>query len=416
MNRIQRIKNTYYAINILYNMGIMVFGGTLYLYMKSIHYSYADINLFLSIFWIVGFITEIPSGVIADTFGRKKTLISSCVIRSIGLFLLFFDWGNMIFLILSAVFTSLGESLRSGTVDSWMIDSIHEEEKDYPFEKVFSNNQVFGTTFSLLAGYVGAQVLGNIDLSYPVLAGAILLLCPMMVAVFFMKEPASRKQKQAGAKAIKNSFHMLAETMKDGFFFLRKDKGFFLICLSFLPLSLIVTGPFNQWQLFFQEGRQSLNTGYILIGVNLFSILGAYFSRKISALSDNKIYILIGSTLCNTLAIIMSVIVHNYLIAISVFLLHVMITASEEIIRYTFLNQHIKNENRSTLLSFFNTLEAGTTVIALSLNGLISNLYGIGPAWVAMSVLSIIISIPVYLIVNKVLKHHGLAQEKKVVQ
>ncbi len=53
-------------------MGIMVFGGTLYLYMKSIHYSYADINLFLSIFWIVGFITEIPSGVIADTFGRKK--------------------------------------------------------------------------------------------------------------------------------------------------------------------------------------------------------------------------------------------------------------------------------------------------------------------------------------------------------
>ncbi|WMM90866.1 hypothetical protein Q7C09_05770 [Heyndrickxia coagulans] len=104
----------------------------------------------------------------------------------------------MIFLILSAVFTLLGESLRSGTVDSWMIDSIHEEEKDYPFEKVFSNNQVFGTTFSLLAGYVGAQVLGNIDLSYPVLAGAILLLCPMAVAVFFMKEPASVEQKQAG--------------------------------------------------------------------------------------------------------------------------------------------------------------------------------------------------------------------------
>ncbi|MEZ0119335.1 UNVERIFIED_ORG: MFS-type transporter involved in bile tolerance (Atg22 family) [Heyndrickxia coagulans] len=112
----------------------------------------------------------------------------------------------------------------------------------------------------------------------------------------------------------------------------------------------------------------------------------------------------------------MSVIVHNYLIAISVFLLHVMITASEEIIRYTFLNQSIKNENRSTLLSFFNTLEAGTTVIALSLNGLISNLYGIGRAWVAMSVLSIIISIPVYLIVNKVLKRHELAQEKKIVQ
>ncbi|MED4962918.1 MFS transporter [Heyndrickxia coagulans] len=128
MNRIQKIKNTYYAFNILYNMGIMVFGGTLYLYMKSIHDSYADINLFLSIFWIVGFITEIPSSVIADTFGRKKTLISSCVIRSIGLFLLFFDWGNMVFLILSSIFTLPGESLRSGTVDSWMIDSIREEE------------------------------------------------------------------------------------------------------------------------------------------------------------------------------------------------------------------------------------------------------------------------------------------------
>lgn len=393
-------------------MGIAVFGSTLYLYMGTLGYNFSQINIFLAVFWIVGFFTEIPSGLIADSFGRKNTLIASCIVRSFGLLLLFLDWGNITFLILGAIFTSIGESLKSGTVDSWMIDSIQAVDEKYQFEKVFSFNQIVGTTFSLLSGYFGAQILGIVDLSYPVLAGVIILLITVIVIVFFMKD-SNNERVSSEIKGIGTAFSALKKTTGEGFSFLKKDKTFFLICISFLPLSLIVTGPFNQWQLFFQEGRESLNTGYIYIGLSLFGMLGAFLSSKVSALSENKIYILIASTLINTAAVAVCVLVENYILAICLFFVHVTITATEEVIRYTFLNQNINKENRATLLSFFNTLEAGATILALLVNGLFSDLYGIGNAWLIMSVISIVVSVPVYLIVNNVLKKHSILKQQK---
>lgn len=416
MKEIKNIINTYYIINILYGMGIAVFGATLYLYMESLHYSYAEMNIFLSLFWIVSFLTETPSGIIADTFGRKNTIISSCIIRSIGLLFLFIDWGNITFLILGAIFTAIGESLKSGTLDSWMIDRILAIDETFTFDKVFSINSMAGTTVNLLSGYLGAQVLGNIDLSYPILAGIILLIISMIVAIFKMKEPKRNLEENPHLINIGQSFNMLKKTTKEGIHFLRNDKTFFLICLSFLPLSFIISGPGNQWQLFFQDETKDINTGYIWVGLNLCSILGAYLSRKISSLSENKIYILIGSTIFNTLSIILCVLTGNYLIALLLFWLHVVITASEEVIRYTFLNQNIKNENRSTLLSFFNTLEAGATILALLLNGFFSDFYGIGNAWLIMSIISLVISIPVYLIVNSTIKKHKLGKSNEVMK
>ncbi|MGE6377052.1 MFS transporter [Peribacillus muralis] len=412
MNKIRNIKNTYYLINILYAMGIAVFGSTLYLYMETLGYNFSQINIFLAVFWVVGFFTEIPSGIIADSFGRKNTLIASCIVRSLGLFFLFIDWGNITFLILGAIFTSIGESLKSGTVDSWMIDSIQVVDEKYQFEKVFSFNQIVGTTFSLLSGYFGAQILGVMDLSYPVLAGVIILLITIIVVLFFMKEPRNEKA-TSEHKGVGAAFSSLKKTTGKGFTLFRTDKTFFLICISFLPLSLIVTGPFNQWQLFFQEGRESINTGYIYIGLSLFGMFGAFLSSKVSALSENKIYILIASTLINTAAVVVCVLIENYILAICLFFVHVTITATEEVIRFTFLNQNINKENRATLLSFFNTLEAGATILALLVNGLFSDLYGIGNAWLIMSAISIVVSIPVYLIVNNVLKKHLTVKEQQ---
>ncbi|MBM7541274.1 hypothetical protein [Amphibacillus cookii] len=44
-----------------FNINWIVFGVTSYLYMESVEYSYVYINMFLSVFWIVGFCTELSS-------------------------------------------------------------------------------------------------------------------------------------------------------------------------------------------------------------------------------------------------------------------------------------------------------------------------------------------------------------------
>lgn len=107
----------------------------------------------------------------------------------------------------------------------------------------------------------------------------------------------------------------------------------------------------------------------------------------------------------NTFSIITCVLIENYFVALSLFLFHVVITASEEVIRYTFLNQNINSMNRNTLISFFNTLESGVMVISLLIIGFFSDMYSIGAAWVMMSLIALIISIPLFLYSNNLFKN-----------
>lgn len=65
----KKYRNIYYLVNLLYSLGVAVWSGTIYLFMHHIGYSYGEINFFLSIFWVVTFIAEIPSGFIADHLG-----------------------------------------------------------------------------------------------------------------------------------------------------------------------------------------------------------------------------------------------------------------------------------------------------------------------------------------------------------
>ncbi|OOR10000.1 hypothetical protein BW897_24905 [Bacillus cereus] len=400
-SKISYIKNTYYLVNILYSLSISIFGATIYLYMESINYNNTQINLFLAVFWLVSFLTEIPSGIIADSFGRKNTLIASCIIRGIGLLLLYIDWGNILLLVTGAVLTAIGESLKSGTVDSWMVDSIIEIDNNYKFEKVFSVGSVYGTFFSLISGFIGGQLIGPIDLGYPILLGSIILFITTIVVIIMMKE--TRPKGVHNQFSVRDSLGTLKNTTKFGIQYLKEDKAFLLICLSFLPLALIVTGPGNQWQLLFHVEGQSVGVGYIWVLMSLCGMVGAYLSKKISSLSNNKISILMISTLVNTSTIIICVLSNNYLLSLVFFLFHVIVTASEEIIRYTFLHQNIATENRATVLSFFNTLEAGVTSLALLIIGGLSDVIGIGNTWLVMAVLSIVISLPLFIVVNKVL-------------
>ncbi|MCF1783549.1 hypothetical protein LZD76_03680 [Lactobacillus mulieris] len=65
----KKYRNIYYLVNLLYSLGVAVWSGTIYLFMHHIGYSYGEINFFLSIFWVVTFIAEIPSGFILVAIG-----------------------------------------------------------------------------------------------------------------------------------------------------------------------------------------------------------------------------------------------------------------------------------------------------------------------------------------------------------
>ena len=97
-----------------------------------------QIGLYTGIGSLVGFLIEMPSGYISDTFGHKKTLILSkfFMLFSTLFLILAATFDAFIMFVLSSVFISVGFAFSSGTVTAFMHDTLIYLKRDKDFTKI----------------------------------------------------------------------------------------------------------------------------------------------------------------------------------------------------------------------------------------------------------------------------------------
>lgn len=398
-NHARTISLQYLLISVLYAAGLGVWSGTIYIYMKHIHFTYGQINLFLTVFWITTFFSELPSGIIADTFGRLETVIVSTIIRAIGLLILTVSSANILILLFSAFLTGLGESLYSGAPDSWLVDKMQEMGLESTFGNIYSKTTFFTSITSLISGYIGANWLAHLSLKLPLIVGSMILLAiiPLLLIIITRDgEPKPKKKIRFHKINFKASLKSMYQILKEGLKEIKGNRNILKYLLAFLPITLIVTGPFNQWQLFFPTSGKLINTGNILIGINVMGIIGSYLAKYFLSGSKNKLIVLTILTFLNATTVILSVLFNRNYLSVIFLWLHILFVSSDEVSRYSVLQLLIKSKARSTLISLKNTLEAAMTIIALGINGFLSDRFGIGVAWVVLALVGGLLTLGFY--------------------
>ena len=186
---------SYQGLSALYALGLSLWAGTIYLYMKQVGYSYGQINLFLALFWLVTCLTEIPSGFFADMFGALKLTFLSSLFRGSGLLFLALFEHNLTILVLSAILTAVGDSFYSGTLTAWIVEKTKKTDLDQ--NKLFSHNYMLVSLVSFIGGYFGADFLGNFELKVPLICGAFILYVTGILALSLTRfEPESKPRKK----------------------------------------------------------------------------------------------------------------------------------------------------------------------------------------------------------------------------
>ncbi len=146
-------------INRLYTssvLGQLSLSGAWVAILAARGFSLAQIGFAETVFHIVSLLFEIPSGVVADVFGRKKTLIISCVMRIIGNFVMVLS-NNFALVCVSIAFHALNYNFSSGSGDALAYDSLKSVGKEGQFEKYASNQMIIYRACeglsTLLAGF-----------------------------------------------------------------------------------------------------------------------------------------------------------------------------------------------------------------------------------------------------------------------
>jgi MFS family permease len=192
MNKqITRTIYTYYLFSFLRNF--MLLSGILVPFFTQ----WGQLNLFQIqllqswfVLWV--FLLEVPTGAIADRFGRKISICLGLFITAIAMFLYGLLTGFSTFLVLE-LFFALGVALMSGADQALLYDTLKEAGRESESKKIIGNAHAITLTSLALSAPIGSLIAGITSVQFTVSITAVPLLLAAIVAMR-LKEPQLKKK------------------------------------------------------------------------------------------------------------------------------------------------------------------------------------------------------------------------------
>ena len=113
-----------------------------------------EIMILQSVYSLSVALFEIPSGYIADVFGRKRTIFISTIFSLIG-YLVFSFYGSFNAFMLAQFLVGIGGSLMSGSDSALIYDTLLETNNKEKYTKVEGRHYAIGNFSEALAGILG---------------------------------------------------------------------------------------------------------------------------------------------------------------------------------------------------------------------------------------------------------------------
>lgn len=169
---------------------------------------------------------EVPTGVVADTFSRRLSVVIGIFVLGTG-FVIVGALPFFAFVLLGQIVTGVGYTFLSGATEGWLASEVGEQEvgriyiRSGQIERIVS---LFGTGISV--------ALASLSLQLPILVGGGLYLLLGFYLAFFMPERAFRSQEPERS----SNWHAMFETFRNGTRVVRQSP---------LLLTLLFVGVFS---------------------------------------------------------------------------------------------------------------------------------------------------------------------------
>lgn len=377
---------------------LKLFEPYLMIYLLGMGQDLFQIGLLYSIREIITYIFEIPSGVLADYYGKKRELMT-CFIFYIISFLFFFAGSNFIILAGAMFFFGLGEAFRSGTHKAMIYSYL--ERKEWFNEKTF----VYGRTrsFSLAGSSISAFLSIIFVLNIPSLKW-IFIVCTIPYFLDFIliwSYPDFLDERKITDFRFKGFFQLvighirsilhrpllkrilLSSSIFDSIF--KTIKDYIQPILMLLILSTLDLG--NN----VQENREILKVSLgIIYGVfYIFSALASRNAHHLHKIGTSSQLMNISLSIAGGIFLLLSFGIYNDM-TIFVILLYFVLYVMKDGRRPIFVDvcgNWMKKEERATVMSLDSQLRAVITVFAAPIAGFVAENFSIPVLFLALGII-----------------------------
>ena len=369
----------YYLYNILFTIALSFFNPILYIFLLSKDFSFSEVGIYLSIFWLASFMTELPCGAITDNIGAKNSILLSMIFRVVGLILLLSN--SLILLYISAILSAIAESFQSGTLTSWLVNVNNKNNEEIDIDKVFSRGSLYSLFFSAVIGFVSAKYVYVYFKSLSIILSMLVFIISFLFTYLFMQK--LEQTQKISIEKLKGSIVTVKNSLKETLYV---KSSIFLMILFIIP-SILDLGPSNQWQAVFEKLDADI-IGYIWVGISVSGMLGSVIYERLSS-KLSKLHILYFLVVINISILLVFIFIQNVYIKFVLFMLYIIFFTIMSIQVNIFMHKYLvkSDENRTTTVSIFYTFESVVVALLLSVNGVLTDKVGIENTWIIFTVI-----------------------------
>ena len=398
-----RIIRSYYLITGLFNLAASLIWGVDTLFKLHAGLDIFQVMLTNAAFTFGMVVFEIPTGVVADTLGRRVSLIL-CIVTLLVSTLLYvatawWHWGFWSFMGTS-VLLGLGYTFYTGAVDAWLVDALKATGYTEGMEPIFARGQmVFGA--AMLVGTLGGGFLGQLDLAVPYLVRSATFLPLLAVAWIAMPELGFTPRALEWRRVPTELRRVFVEGLTFG---LHHRVVRPVMFASLVGMSFMIFG-FYSWQRYFLDllGRELVwVSGLVAALLSLSMIAGNALVQPASRVVRTRTGILAGAVVVEMIAVIVAgasgfLFPHpiGFFVALGSYLMYGVALGLGGPVKQGYLNAHIPSAQRATIISLDSLFADLGGVMGQSGWGYLAKMRSIGEAWL-YSGATLILAAPLY--------------------
>ncbi len=383
INKLKQNISISYAYNFFLQLNITSAIWVLYLAFRGM--SLIEIGLLESIYHITGLIFELPTGALADLYGRKFCVVLGRVVNVISCILMITSSSFFGFAI-SFVLSCAAMNLNSGAAEALVYDSLKELGEEDKYKKIWGELAFVMSIAQGIAVLFGG-ILADIQFLYAYIFGTIIQIIALIISFNFNEPPIDNKKSvEQGEnqgkkeKAIINQLLISINVLKG------RKIVLYLIMFSALVGSLQTT-------VFFYSQQYFSDLNYTKTKIALICALGSFIeavSSKYAYKIENRLKIkgiLIGTSTLNIIALAGLAFVKR--LSILFFLVTSVTGGLAFTIFSDYINSRVPSEHRATILSFDSLCFSMFMICVFPLFGLLAEHMGFSITFGVIAVLYI---------------------------
>jgi MFS family permease len=337
---------------------------------------------------------EVPTGVVADGWGRRVSFLLGTVTLAGSTYLYYllwqfsapFWWWAVVSLLLG-----LGFTFFSGAVEAWLVDALRFTGYEGGLETVLGRGQMVSGAAMLAGSVAGGVIAQATNLGVPFLIRVGVLLAMFVVAFFLMRDVGFTPEHSA--HPLKASRAVVDASIENGL--KNPPVRYVMLAAAFSAgVGIYVFYALQPYllQLFGDPHAYSV-AGLAAAIVAGAQVLGGWIAPRIRRLVRKRTTVLILSGVASASILVVIGFTGVFLVALALLTFWAMVASAATPVRQAYVNDMIPSKQRATVLSFDSLMGSSGGVVVQPLLGRAADVYGY-PASLAISGVIELIAVP----------------------